>query len=172
MDRVRQFQPSTNLVLAVLAGLGLLASTSLHWYAAPTTDPNQFDGPIETAAYHLGQTFSTTAPGQLSGSAALGSGMSVLVLLVAVIALLALAVWTPSLREHAETGLQLVALATPVVVIVVAVLHSGTHASVRPHSGVVIAFAISLVTASAAWQGATMRQKRKVPAGTVRISGS
>lgn len=161
---MRQLTPSTNLVLAVLAGLGLLASMSLNWYAAPSTDPNQYDGPIETAAYQVGQVFATSAPGQVSGSTALGSGQAVLVILVALVALLTLAVWTPSLRSQAETALQLVALAGPVVVIVVAATHSGIHTPVRLHYGLIIAFAISLVMASAAWQGAGMRLKKKTPA--------
>jgi hypothetical protein len=170
---VRQFSPSTNLVLAVLAGLGLLGSLSLHWFAMPTTDPTPTDGPVERGAYQVGQFFSTHAKSQITGTDGVGGGRTLLVALVAVVLLTVLAVSTPSLRRHAEDLLQLLALAAPVVVIGVVIAHSGTgNAPVRIHYGFLIALAITLVMSSAAWQGATMREKRKAPKGAVRISQS
>jgi hypothetical protein len=172
-DLVRQLNPSTNLVLAVLAGLGLLGSLSLHWFAMPTTDPVDTDGPVERGAYQVGQFFATHAKGQITGTDGLGGGRSVLLVLVGIVVLTAVAVSAPALRRQAEDFLQLLALAAPVVVIGVVIAHSGTgNAPVRIHFGFLIGLALTLLMSSAAWQGATMREKRKAPKGAVRISQS
>jgi hypothetical protein len=173
MDPVRQLNASTNLVLTVFAGLGLLGSLSLNWFAAPATDTTSTDGPVERGAFQVSQFFATHAKGQISGTDALGGGRTVLVGLVALVALTALMVSTPSLRRQAEDLLQLLALGAPVVVIGVVIAHSGTgHAPVRVHYGFLIGLAVTLLMSSAAWQGARMREKRKAPKGAVRISQS
>jgi hypothetical protein len=171
---VRQLNASTNLFLAALAGLGLLGSLSLNWFAMPATDPTSTDGPVERGAFQVGQFFATHAKGQISGTDALGGGRTLLVALVGVVALTALAVSTPALRRQAEDFLQLLALAAPVVVIGVVIAHSGTGtAPVRVHYGFLIGLAATLLMSSAAWQGARMREKRKAPkGGAVRISSS
>jgi hypothetical protein len=160
---VRQLNPSTNLVIAILAGLGLLASLSVSWFAAPVTDPTVTDGPIEQGAFQVSQVFATHAKGTVSGSDALGSSATVLVAVVGLVALLALAVTVASVRKPAEDGLRLAALAAPVVLLILIVAHSGTNVPVRIHYGVLVASIASLVMASAAWQGAAMRQKHAAP---------
>ena len=75
---MRQLNPSTNLVLTILAGLGLLGSLSLPWFAAPVTDTVGTDGPIERGAFQVGQVFATSAKGTVSGSDALGSARAAL----------------------------------------------------------------------------------------------
>jgi hypothetical protein len=96
------------------------------------------------------------------------------VALVALVAVAALAVAMPALRRPAEDFLQLLALAAPVVVVGVAIAHPGTgEAPVRIHSGSLIGLALALLMASAAWNGATLREKRKAPkSGAIRISQS
>jgi hypothetical protein len=159
---VRQLNPSTNLILSVLAGLGLLGSLSMSWFAAPVEDPTATDGPIERAAFHVSQVFATSAKGTVSGTDALGSsGRMILVALVCALALLALAVSTPSIRRQAEGAMHLLALAVPVVVIAVAVAHRGTTTPVSMHFGTLVGVALALFMASAAWQGASMREKPK-----------
>jgi hypothetical protein len=157
---VRQLSPSSNLVLAILAGLGLLGSLSLSWYATPVDDPVPTDGPIERSAFHIGKVFSSHASGAVAGNTALGSGRTILVALVAVIVVLAFAVSLPALRHYGEELLRLVALASPVVVIGVAIAHPGTTAPVRIHDGLIVGVLVSLLMASAAWHGAHMREKK------------
>jgi peptidoglycan/LPS O-acetylase OafA/YrhL len=170
---VRQLNASTNLFLTILAGLGLLGSLSMNWFATPVTDPTATDGPVERGAFQVSQFFATHARGQITGTDGLGGSRTVLVALVLVVAVAVLAVSTPSLRRQAEDFLQLVALAAPVVVIAVVIAHQGTgHATVRVHYGFLVGLAATLLMSSAAWQGARMREKRKAPKGAVRISQS
>jgi hypothetical protein len=169
---VRQLHPSTNLILAVLGGLGLLGSLTMPWFAAPVEDTTATDGPIERAAFQISHMFGTSPKGPVNGSDALGGSSMVLVVLVALIALLALAVSTPAIRRQAEDTLRVVAFALPVAVLIVSLAHSGTETPVHVHYGTFVGFAIALFTASAAYQGASMREQRKKPArpgfGTTR----
>ncbi|MEA2126901.1 MAG: hypothetical protein QOI80_3683 [Solirubrobacteraceae bacterium] len=161
---MRQLSPTTNLVLAVLAGLGLLGSLSLDWFATPVTDPTGTDGPVERAAFQVSHVFGTHAKGAMTGTDALGSGRSVLIGLIAAVALIAIAVTIPSVRKTAEDALRVVALAGPVVVIVLAAMRPGTDLPVSLHYGTLVGLVAALLMASAAWQGASMRAKRAAPA--------
>ena len=161
---MRQLTPVTNLVVSVLAGLGLLASLGLAWYAAPASDPVATDGPIERGAYQVGHVFASSAEGMVSGNDALGDSRLALVALVALIVMLAGAVAVPALRAAAEDTLRLVSLATPVVFIVIAFAHPGTSSALHLHYGLLIGFAAALLMASTAWQGATLRAKTPPPA--------
>ena len=162
--RVRQLNPSTNLVLTFLAGLGLLASLSLPWFAAPVADTVDTDGPIERGAFQISHVFATHAGGTVSGSDALGGGRTVLVALVVLVTLLAIAVTIASVRRAAEDTLRIVAPASPLVVIALAVMHPGTTTAVSVHYGTLVALAAVSLMASAAWHGASMRQKYVAPA--------
>lgn len=156
--------PATNLVLAVLAGLGLLGSLSLDWYAAPVVDQTSTDGPVERFAFQVAHVFDTSATGLVSGHEALGGGRDVLIALVAVVALLAVAVSLASLRQGAENLMRVAALAGPVVVAVVAIAHPGDSASLRIHSCLLLGLAATVLMSSSSWHGANMRQKRAAPA--------
>ena len=160
---MRQLNPSTNLVLTVLAGLGLLGSLNLPWFAAPVVDSSPTDGPVEHAAFQVGQVFATSAKGTVSGNDALGGARMAIVALVAVLALVALAVSTPSLRRHAEDLMRLLVFAAPVVVIVAAVAHPGVTTPVHLHYGMLVSFVFVGFMANAAWHGASMREKRAAP---------
>jgi putative effector of murein hydrolase LrgA (UPF0299 family) len=159
-------------MLAVLTGLGLLASLSLPWFAAPETDPNDVDGPVERAAFQVSRVFASGAKGTVDGSAAAGSARVAIVGIVVLVTLLALAVLTPAIRRQAEDLLHLVALAVPIVVLLVVIAHPGTTTPVHLHYGTLVSLAVSLFMASAAWNGARMREKRKPTArpryGTTR----
>ncbi len=159
---MRQLSSTSNLVLALLAGLGLLASLGTNWFAAPATDPNTTDGPVERAAFQVSHVFSTSAKGQMTGSDALGGGQTVVFVVVAVIVLLAFAVSVPAWRRQAEDLLQFAALAAPVALIIVAVAHPGTGTvPVTVHYGFIVSLLATLLMASAAWQVAHMREKPK-----------
>ena len=160
---MRQLNPSSNLILAVLAGLGLLASLSLSWYAAPAEPPNPDDGPIERGAWQVGYVFATSARGQVEGGDAIGDGRLFLVAAVVLIAILGLAISLNAGRQGAEGLLRGVALSVPVLVIGLALVHPGTDAPVRVHYGMVIALGIAALTASAAWHGASWRPKHAPP---------
>lgn len=167
--RVRQLSPSSNLVVAVLAALGLLGTLSLPWFAAPAVDSVGTDGPVERGAYQVSHFFQTHAKGMVDGKDALGGARSVLFVLVAVVLVLTAAVSVAAVREQAENLLRLAALAGPVAVIAVAVAHPGATGPVHVHYGALVAFAVSLLMASAAWQGSSMRQRAKATS-TVRFS--
>jgi hypothetical protein len=156
---MRQLNPSTNLVLAVLAGIGLLASLGLPWYAPPAEDPNPTDGPVERGAWQVAQVFATSTRGTLTGADAAGDGRALLYGLVALVAVVALAISVEGLRRGAEDVMRVVALAAPAVVAFVAITHPGTEADLRLHYGMLVAFAAALAMASAAWHGASMRAK-------------
>ncbi len=160
---MHQLKPATNLVLAVLAGLGLLGSLTLPWYAAPTADPGADNGAIEHAAYQVGQVFASGVRGTVNGDDALGGARTILIAVVGVVAVLALLISLNVLRKTFEDLLRLVVLATPVIFVVLAVTHPGTDADVRLHYGMIVSAAATLAMASAAWQGASWRAKRAAP---------
>ncbi len=162
-EDVRQITPVSNLLLSILAGLGLLASLSLPWYAAPASDPSVTDGPIERGAYQVGQVFSSSAKGMVSGNDALGDARMALFGLVALVVTLAAGVCVPALRRAAEDTLRVVALAIPVVLLIVAFAHPGDSGALHLHYGLLVAFVAALLMASAAWHGATMRPKKSAP---------
>lgn len=161
---MRQLTPSTNLVLAVLAGLGLMGTLTLPWFAAPEESPNPTDGPVERVAWQIGHVFATSARGMVDGNDALGGSRMVLFGVVIVIALLGLTVAANVARAGAEDLLRTAAIAVPVAVVALAIAHPGTDAPLRLHYGFVVAFAVALFTANAAWHGASWRQKHAAPA--------
>ena len=156
---MQQLNPSTNLLLAVLAGLGVLASLTLPWYAAPAESPDLEAGPIERGAWQVGYVFATSARGMVDGEDAVGNGRTFLMVAVGVIALLALAIAFNAARQAAEDTLRVVALVLPVLVGVLAVTHPGTEGPLQLHYGMLITFAITAFAASSAWHGASWRQK-------------
>ena len=160
---MRQLNPLSNLVLAVLAGLGLLGSLTLPWYAAPVEDSVATDGPVERAAFQIGKVFSTGARGMVDGSDALGGGRLALLVLVVAVAVLGLAISLNLARQAAEDALRLVAFAIPVVLIVVAATHTGATTEVRIHYGLLVGFAAAVLMATAAYHGASWRKKYAAP---------
>jgi hypothetical protein len=156
---MRQISPATNLVLAVLAGLGLLGSLSQPWYAPPVKDPNIYDGPVERTAFAVGKVFSQH-DGARTGADALGNTQGLLVGLVAVIAVLCALAAVPPLRSYVRDVLRAVAIALPLIVFYLVVDRPD---GMDIHWGVLAAFAIALFVASAAWHGSAIRVKRAAP---------
>jgi hypothetical protein len=170
---VRQLDPITNLVLAVLAGLGLLGTLSMPWFAAPAASTKTTDGPIEKTAWQVGHFFGTNVDGRVSGNAAIGSGgKGIVVLVVAAIAILALSVSVPQIRKPAEDMLRVAGWAAPAAVLYLAVTHSGTTVPVHLHFGALASFVVACFVTSCAWWGGSMRTRRKQAPRAVRISSS
>ncbi len=161
---MRQFSPTTNLVLAVLSGFGLLASLTMPWFAAPVQDLVATDGPVERAAFQVGQVFATSAEGTVSGTDALGSAQVLVFGLVVIIALLAVAVVVPALRRQAEDIMRVAVYTAPLVVLVAAFTHPGVATPVRLHYGLLVSFVLTALMSSAAWHGANMRHQRAAQA--------
>ena len=156
---MRQISPATNLVLAVLAGLGLLGSLSQPWYAPPVEDPNAYDGPVERTAFAFGKVFSHH-DGAVSGADALGNTETLLLGMVGVIVVLCLLAGVPALRAYVRDVLRAVALALPLIVFYLAVDRPD---GMDVHWGVIVALAIAAFVASAAWHGSGIRVKRAAP---------
>ncbi len=163
---MRQLTPPANLVLTILAAFGLLGTLGMPWFAAPAVDLNATDGPIERGAFQVGQFFATHAKSMVDGSVALGGAKTVLFGLVIVVVALVGAVSIAAVRKPAEDLLRLVALLSPMVVILVAVAHPGDSAPLHIHYGSLVALAASLLMASAAWQGCSMRAKQQARTAT------
>jgi hypothetical protein len=156
---MRQISPATNLVLAVLAGLGLLGSLSQPWYAPPVKDTNAYDGPVERTAFAVGKVFSHH-DGAVSGADALGNTETLLLGLVGGIAVLCILAAVPALRSHVRDVLRAVALALPLIVFYLVVSRPD---GMDIHWGVLAALAIAAFVASAAWHGSAIRVKRAAP---------
>jgi hypothetical protein len=156
---MRQISPATNLVLACLAGLGLLGSLGQPWYAPPVKDPNGYDGPVERTAYAVSKVFSQH-DGAVSGADALGNTQTVLTGLVAAVIVLCVLAGVPALRSYVRDVLRAVAIALPLIVFYT-VVDRPTRQDI--HWGVLAAFAIAAFVASAAWHGSAIRVKRAAP---------
>lgn len=161
---MRQLSPASNLVLAVLAGLGLLASLTTPWYATAMVSPNETDGPIERAAWQVGHVFGPGDSRTVDGAVALGGAQPALLTVVAVVGALALAIALNLLRQPAEDLLRLVAFAIPPVFVILAVGHPGEDGDVNLSYGMLIGFAAALLMASASFHGASWRRKHPAPA--------
>jgi hypothetical protein len=168
---VRQLDPVSNLVLCALAAAGLLATLSLPWFANPAVDTTGTDGPVEKGAFQVSHFFSHGV-NQVTGKDALGSSKSILFFAVAGILGLAGAVTIPQIRRQAEDILRVAALVLPLVVLGLAVSHSGTHGPVKAHWGILVSFLVACFAASCAYHGSNMRNKRKQVSKPLRISAS
>ena len=156
---MRQISPVTNLVLAALAGLGLLGSLSQPWYAPPVSDPNEYDGPVERGAFTFGKVFSHH-DGAVSGADALQNTQTLLYGVVAAIIVLCVLAGVPALRSMVRDVLRAVALALPLIVFYLLVDRPD---GMDVHWGVIAAVGIAAFVASAAWHGSAIRVKRAAP---------
>ena len=172
---MRQLSPPTNLLLACLAGLGLLATLSLPWYGPEHVDQQvdltrvangDADGPMQNFAHLVARVFSTSGT-TYSGTETLGATRTLLLILVGAVIVLSLAVLIPALRAALRDVLRAVALAAPVIVGVLAVRHPG-EGHLEARWGLFVGLAVSLIMACAAWHGSGVRVKRAVPAQRVR----
>jgi hypothetical protein len=156
---MRQISPATNLVLACLAGLGLLGMLGTPWYAPKVPDKTITDGPVERGAFAIAHVF-THHNRSVTGLDALGATQTLLLGLVAAIVVLAVLEGVPALRAHVRDFLRAVAIAVPVIVFYLIWDRPG---KLDIHWGVLAAFAVACFMANAAWHGSAIREKRVAP---------
>ena len=162
---MRQLSPVSNLVLAVFAALGLVTTLDLPWFAPLVPDTTDTDGPVERFAWAVSRTF-VHHSGAVDGTRALAGSSWLVFALAGTIALLSAAMAAPVLRRALRDVLRAVALATPLLLLVVAARHPGAGAGHwRVHWGLLVALGVGCFAASAAWHGSQIRTKR-APAGS------
>ena len=165
---MRQFTPITNLLLACLAGVGLVVSLGLPWYgsAASVSDPSSAEvgtiaGPIDSTASLVARWFSSEGT-VATGADALGTPGKGLLALAAITIVLSVAMLVPVLSRFAKEGLRIVPLAAPALV----VLHMANMPGSTPLElrwGIFAALGAGLLMASSAWHGSSLRAHRKAP---------
>jgi hypothetical protein len=161
---MRQISPASNLFLACLSALGLVGALRLPWFAPPVEDKTDTDGPVEQTAFAVAHVF-RHHDRQLTGTDALGGSHTVVLVLAAAVVVLAVLAGIPALRAYVRDLLRAVALATPVLVVVLAFRSPGTTQTLDLHWGLIVAVAVAAFAASTAWHGSGIRVKR-APAGS------
>jgi hypothetical protein len=164
---VRQLSPPTNLLLACLAALGLLGTLNLPWYAPPVPDTTETDGPVERAAWAVSRVFAHHDH-QVSGNDVIGGGRTLLYVLAAAVCVLAIVAAVSALRPLIRDALRIFAIIAPVVVLYLAIDRPGDNAELTIHWGTLVALAVALFMASAAWQGSAIRERRPAPGAWAR----
>ena len=170
---MRQLTPLTNLVLACLCAVGLVGSLGLPWYGIvdPASGPSaqaveDGQGPMESFVGQVSRTFSSDGITS-TGTEVLGSHRVLLVILAGIVTLLCVAMLIPGLRAGLRDLLRAVAIASPVLVVVVAVNTPGGD-GLEFRWGLVSTVAIALFMASCAWHGSSARSPRAVAAPRTR----
>jgi hypothetical protein len=162
---MRQLSPVTNLLLACLSALGLVAALGLPWYAPaqPEADPSaglsDGPGPMEQFANQLARTF-TNGADTITGSDAVGTSRELLLIVAAAVIALSVAMLVPTLRSVLRDVLRAVALVAPIATIYLAFDTPGETASLEIRWGLVVGVLVSAFMASAAWHGAGIRVRR------------
>jgi hypothetical protein len=164
---MRQLSAPTNLLLACLAGLGLLGTLTTPWFGPPHATPKadltqvavgDGDGPMQHFAQWVGRVFSATGV-TYTGNDALAGSKSLLFALVGLLVVLSAAIMVPALRGALRDVLRAVALASPLLIAVLVLRHPGQqHVELR--WGAVAALGLGLFMASCAWHGSEFRAKR------------
>ena len=155
---MRQLSPLTNLVLACLAALGLVASLGLPWYA--TSPPAEDIGPMEAMGERLLRTF-TSDGAPTTGADALGPNRTIILIAACAVIVLCTALLVPALRGALRDVTRAVAIATPIAVLATAVRAAD---GLELRWGLVVSVAVGLFMANATWHGAAVRQRRPAPA--------
>jgi hypothetical protein len=161
---MRQISPASNLVLACLAGLGLLASLSAPWYAPSVPDTNDYDGPIERAAWTVAHVFQHNSHA-VTGSDGLGTSKTLLFILVAAVIVLSILASVSALRVYVRDVLRAVAIAMPLIVFYLMI---DRPRDLVIHWGVLVAMLIAIFVATASWHGSAIRVKRPAPGSWAR----
>jgi hypothetical protein len=156
---MRQLSPLTNLMLAVLASVGVVVTLGLPWYATDSVLPNDPATGIESAAAAIARWF-TSDGATISGTEALQKAESGLLLVCGMTALLSMLVLAGPIRNYLRGPLKLVALSAPVIV-TIHLFHQPVGEELR--WGTFVALAASLLLANAAYHGAEIRDPRPAP---------
>jgi hypothetical protein len=164
---MRQLTPLTNLVLACLAAVGLVASLGLPWYAPPdaTQDPDVAYGHVEAIAAHIARTFSSDST--VSGSDILAGRSSLVPIVAGLVIVLCLAMLVPALRGALRDLLRAISLLSPLGVALLA-LRAPASQGLDTRWGLYASIAIAVFMASSAWHGSSARSPRAVAAPRAR----
>jgi hypothetical protein len=166
---VRQLTPLTNLVLACLCAVGLVGSLELPWYALP--DPAKGpsaqaiadgQGPMEAFGKGVVRTFTSDGVTS-SGTDVLGGQRTLLLIAAVAVMLLCIATLIPALRSGVRDLLRAVALASPILVLFVAIRAPAAD-GLEFRWGLVTTVAVTLFMASSAWHASSARSPRAVAA--------
>lgn len=157
---MRQLSPQTNIILALLAAIGVPVTLGLPWYArasvAATDDGS--GGSVEAAFAAIARWFTSDGT-TYTGSEALTRAETALLAVCAVAAVLVLMLLVPSLR-FVRSPARLVGFAAPAIVAV--------HLFLRPAGeelrwGTFAALAASLLLANSVYHAAEIRDRRPKP---------
>ncbi len=157
---MRQVSPATNLLLACLSAVGLLAAFDFPWFAPPVP-VNEDVGAVEQAATQFGAMFGH-AEGAMTGHDAFAEAQTLLTAMPAAVVALCLLMAVPVLRDLVREPLRAVAFGTPVVVAYLVVGRPG-EATGTLHWGALAGMAVSLFLTSAVWHGSTLKGPRPAP---------
>ncbi|HEX8207310.1 MAG TPA: hypothetical protein VF587_14710 [Solirubrobacteraceae bacterium] len=157
---MRQVSPATNLLLACLSAIGLVAAFDLPWFAPPLdVDPGL--GAVERAATQFAGVFQH-ADASMTGRDAFADAGLLLTGMPAAIVVLSLLMAVPALRDVVREPLRAVAFGAPLVVAYLVVARPGT-AQGEVHWGALAGLALSVFLTSAAWHGSALKARRPVP---------
>jgi hypothetical protein len=134
---MRQLSPLTNVVLACVSAFALVVSVGLPWFAPP----------------------SAAAGATIAGTDALGSARSLVLILAAAVVVLSVAVTLPAVRTLARDALRAVAIATPLLVLALAMqrVGGGQH---EVRWGLLVTLGLALLVATTAWHAGDLRDRR------------
>jgi hypothetical protein len=162
---MRQLSPLTNLLLACLSALGLVAALGLPWYAPglaasdPSAGLSDGQGPMEQFAERLARTF--TDGSAMTGADALGASRTLLSLVAFAVIVLSLAMLVPAVRPYARDVLRTIAIVAPISVVYLAFDTPGAAAHLEIRWGLLVGVAAAAFMATSAWHGSSIRVKRR-----------
>jgi O-antigen/teichoic acid export membrane protein len=157
---MRQVSPATNLLLACLSAVGLLAVFDLPWFAPPVKADDSV-GAVEQTAAQFAAMFQH-ADRAMTGHDAFADAQTLLTVMPAAIIGLCLLMAVPVLRDLVREPLRAVAFGTPLVVAYLVFARPG-DATGTLHWGALAGMAVSLFLTSAAWHGSALRGPRPAP---------
>jgi len=146
--------PLTNIVLALLAAVGIVPVLAQPWFAAAVDSNDGFQGPVELMGEAIGRWFGSSGT-TATGAEVLATGEAVLLAVVAATVVLVLAMLVPGLRMSVRSLVRLLPFAAPVVVLVLIVSEASSSA-VEPRWGAFAALAVATFMASSAYNAGDM----------------
>src|SRR3954447_4083204 len=139
---MRQVSPATNLLLACLAAMGLVAAFDLPWFAPPLAlDPDEL-GAVERAGTQFAAVFQHSGAA-MSGNDAFAGVHLLIVGVPAAIVMLCVLMAVPALRDLVREPLRAVALGAPLVVAYLVLARPG-EARGEIHWGALAGLAVSV----------------------------
>ena len=168
---MRQLNPLSNIVLACLAAVGLVASLSLPWYAPAVihgkTDlgavaEGEADGPMQHFSDWVQRVFSTGGR-TVSGADALGNQKMIILGIAVVVAVMCLVMLLPAMRPLLRDIVRVVGLLAPAAVLWLGFVDKPGNVQLEIRWGLIVSALVAFFMASCAWHVGSVR-KQKVAA--------